>query len=192
MELALCHDDGAVTVAQRWAGRADALDRRVLAHVLAPVLDIGCGPARHTLALAEHGIVALGIDVTVPAVALARARGASVLHRGVFDAVPAAGRWGTALLLDGNIGIGGNPVALLRRVRDLVHADGRVLVELADKDARRAPAMARLDVGGSQGPWFAWCSVTVEGIDDVAAAAALRVEAVWSDSGHWFSRLVRA
>ena len=37
-------------------------------------------------------------------------------HQSVFDAVPDAGLWRCALLLDGSIGIGGDPEALLQRV----------------------------------------------------------------------------
>ena len=44
-------------------------------------------------------------------------RGVAALLRDVFDPVPGEGRWETALLADGNIGIGGDPVALLERVR---------------------------------------------------------------------------
>ena len=39
--------------------------------------------------------------------------GGPALRRSVFDPLPGEGRWGTALLLDGNIGIGGDPRALL-------------------------------------------------------------------------------
>ena len=98
----------------------------MLERVDGPVLDIGCGPARHALTLAEAGIVTLGIDISLPALAVARRRGAPVLHRSIFERVPGHGRWGTALLLDGNIGIGGAPDALLRRVAALLRVDGRV------------------------------------------------------------------
>jgi hypothetical protein len=60
----------------------------------------------------------LGVDVSPAAVARAKGAGGAVLRRSVFDRLPAEGRWGTALLADGNIGIGGDPHALLRRVRD--------------------------------------------------------------------------
>ncbi len=51
---------------------------------------------------------------------IARRHGVNVLERSIFDHVPGAGRWRTALLLDGNIGIGGDPVALLERLGDLL------------------------------------------------------------------------
>ena len=61
---------------------------------------------------------ALGLDLSPVAVRLARARGAEAILRSVFADVPGAGRWRTALLLDGNIGIGGAPVPLLERARE--------------------------------------------------------------------------
>ena len=100
----------------RWAARADAGDAAVLAHCTGPTLDIGCGPGRMSEHLAARGIGVLGIDIVPEAVEQTRARGASALHRDVFDHLPGEGRWVCALLADGNIGIGGDPVALLRRV----------------------------------------------------------------------------
>jgi hypothetical protein len=47
--------------------------------------------------------------------------------------LPAEGRWGTALLADGNIGIGGDPDAMLVRCRELLRPGGLLLVE-ADPD----------------------------------------------------------
>lgn len=74
-------------------------DERVLDRVIAAVLDIGCGPGRHLLELARRGIDGLGLDVTPSAVRLARSRGATVVEGSIFATVPAAGSWGTALLL---------------------------------------------------------------------------------------------
>ena len=81
----------------------------------------------------------LGIDVTPVALDVARARGALVLERSVFDRVPGAGRWGTALLLDGNIGIGADPAVLLRRVAALLRPAGR------RSSSSTRPARARRD-----------------------------------------------
>ncbi|MDQ6797207.1 MAG: class I SAM-dependent methyltransferase, partial [Actinomycetota bacterium] len=62
----------------RWLGPADSEDERLLDRAVGPVLDIGCGPGRHLLALARRGVEATGIDVTPAAVRVARSRGASV------------------------------------------------------------------------------------------------------------------
>ena len=81
-------------------------------------------------ALAEQGIPSLGIDVSPAALRSAHASGAIVLERSVFDPLPGEGRWGSVLLMDGNIGIGGNPVRLLARLRQLISSEGAALVEV--------------------------------------------------------------
>jgi SAM-dependent methyltransferase len=105
---------------QRWHGPVPGEEARLLDLVVSPVLDIGCGPGRHTAALIRAGHSALGIDTSASAVRAARRRGGPATCASVFGAVPRAGTWSTALLLDGNIGIGGDPVGLLRRVHELL------------------------------------------------------------------------
>lgn len=68
----------------------------------------------------------LGIDVSLSTVAVTTGRGGRALCRSVFDTLPAEGQWGTALLLDGNIGIGSDPVRLLQRGKILVRERGAV------------------------------------------------------------------
>ena len=46
---------------ERWCGPADRTDQELLLRCQGPVLDIGCGPGRLTIALAERGIPVLGI-----------------------------------------------------------------------------------------------------------------------------------
>src|SRR5246500_3591227 len=107
----------------RWCGLPDTADEELLRHCRGPVLDVGCGPGRLTVALTERGIPALGVDISQAAVAQVRRAGAPALHRSVFDPLPAQGRWATVLLADGNIGIGGVPARLLRRCAELAAPD---------------------------------------------------------------------
>src|SRR4051794_31561426 len=136
--LRLHHAHGRATTLEidRYLDPADAADRGALSRAAGPVLDVGCGPGRIVGAAAELGLLALGIDIAETAVAMTRARGLNALRRNVFDRLPGEGRWQSVLLLDGNVGIGGEPVALLHRVRELLTANGRVIVE-AHADARR-------------------------------------------------------
>jgi SAM-dependent methyltransferase len=173
----------------RWFGTIDAVDLRVLGEVEGPVLDVGCGPGRHVVALAERGVPALGIDVTSGALEVARRRGACVIERSVFDRVPASGRWASVLLLDGNIGIGGSPVALLRRVRELLRPAGTVIVEVEAGSTRHAPRLVRFELGSVAGPWFRLARVTVDEIADLARDAGLATARSWRDGSRSFAVL---
>ena len=105
-----------------WLRPVSHADRVLLAHCRGATLDVGCGPGRMSAHLAERGHVVLGVDIVREAVDQARRRGVSALRRNVFDPLPGEGRWDTVLLADGNIGIGGAPVRLLRRAADLARA----------------------------------------------------------------------
>jgi SAM-dependent methyltransferase len=176
---------------QRYLDAPSAADEEVLARATAPVLDVGCGPGRHVLALARRGSLALGVDISAVAVRIARRRGASVLRASVFDRIPGAGAWGTALLLDGNIGIGGRPTALLARLAVLLRPGGLVLVELDPPGAPSGRSLVRLEADGAVSDWFAWARVGVDAIGGHAAAAGLAVTEVWELDGRWFACLAR-
>ena len=177
--------------AEGWAGPLTPTDESVLARAEPPVLDVGCGPGRHVTELAERGAMSLGIDITPAAVARARRRGATVLERSVFDRIPASGRWASALLLDGNVGIGGDPATLLARVVSLLRPGGFVLVELEPRAARHPVELVRLALDGLPGPWFPWTRVGVIDLAPVADATGLAATEVWEDGGRCFARLAR-
>ncbi len=175
----------------RWL-QPTAADRRTLERAAGPVLDVGCGPGRHVLALARQGVLAVGVDIAPAAVRHARSTGATVMLGSVFDPLPGAGHWRTALLLDGNIGIGGAPATLLTRLRSLLAPDGAALCELRPPGAvTRAELVALEDAGGSRSEWFPWARVSVDGIERVADRAGLGISDCWQDDGRWFTRLCR-
>jgi SAM-dependent methyltransferase len=176
---------------ERWLGAAGPVDERVLDRAVGPVLDVGCGPGRHVHALARRGVLALGVDVSPDAVRLAQRRGAAAIEGSIFDRVPGDGTWRSALLLDGNLGIGGHPTGLLRRVAELVAPGARVLVELAPPGTPGGSERLRLEIGGEVSQWFAWARVAAYAIDGPAAAAGLDVAERWSDGGRWFAALER-
>jgi SAM-dependent methyltransferase len=176
----------------RWLGALTAADDAVLQRARAPVLDVGCGPGRHVIALARRGRLALGVDVAPAAVHVARLRGAPAIEASVFARIPGAGTWGSALLLDGNIGIGGAPDALLTRLRELLRPDGEVLVELAAPGMPSLRESLRLELGGELSRPFAWAYVGVDAIDVPARSAGFVVAERWRDDGRWFARLTTA
>ena len=107
----------------------------------------------------------------------------------VFEELPGAGSWRTALLLDGNIGIGGDPVRLLRRLQSLLCEGGAVLLELEPPGLVSAVARARLELGPERSDWFSWARVSACGIGAIAARADMAVEQEWSCGERWFARL---
>lgn len=157
-----CNDDRVLPEldVQRWLQPADPTDRAVLDRTRGSVLDIGCGPGRIVEALAGRSADVLGIDIAPTAVALARARGLPVAQCDVFGRVPGAGSWGTAVLLDGNIGIGGDPERLLSRARYLIATYGFLLVETnADESADERLSLRFRQGRQPTGPHFMWALV---------------------------------
>ena len=168
-------------------------DRSLLDRCTGPTLDVGCGPGRLVAALVRAGQPALGIDISATAVRHTRQRGATALLRDVFDPLPGTGRWHHLLLADGNIGIGGDPVTLLRRCRDLLAGDGRVHVELARPGTRSWAGEARLhDEAGNRGAPFRWAQLAADDLAATADASALRIHSDWTEAGRWFATLTPA
>ncbi|WP_435829706.1 methyltransferase domain-containing protein [Micromonospora costi] len=192
----LVHGDGARhrLPVRRWQGGAEPATAGVVARCAGPTLDLGCGPGRLTVALARAGTTAVGVDICAYAVAAARARGAVALHRDLFDPLPAEGRWAHAVLLDGNIGIGGDPVALLARCRSLLDARGTVLVELEPPGAGLWQGHARVASPRRPGrpvlgPVFRWARLDIRAVHQVAARAGLVVRDLFRGGGRWFGEL---
>lgn len=174
---------------RRWCGRLDPVDRALLTRCTGPVLDVGCGPGRLVAGLLAAGQHATGLDTSAAAVALARGAGVPVLHRSVFDRLPGQGRWATVLLADGNIGIGGDPVRLLRRCRELVSGDGRVLVETDPPQTQMTLTSVRLESGPHVSRWLPWAHVGADDVRLAAADARLRTGERWSQRDRWFAEL---
>ncbi len=170
-----------------WTSAETPGDAGLLGRCRGPVLDVGCGPGRLAAGLMARGVPALGVDICSSAVAMARARGATALIRSVYERLPGEGRWTTVLLADGNVGIGGDPVRLLHRVRELLAPDGVVLVELHPGAARSG--RVRLEGLGCASGWFRWAFVGPADVDDVAGRARLSVAERWSAGGRLFAAL---
>ncbi|WP_434971497.1 class I SAM-dependent methyltransferase [Micromonospora peucetia] len=179
---------------RRWQGPAEPALADVVARCAGPALDIGCGPGRLTVALSRAGHAAVGVDVSAHAVRLTRARGAVAVHQDVFTPLPAEGRWAHALLMDGNIGIGGDPVALLARCRQLVHAQGTVVVELEPPGPGLWRGYARVGSGSPDGELrrggaFRWARLDTVAVHVAAGASGLRVRDMFAAGRRWFAEL---
>lgn len=178
--------------AARWAGQAS---KDEIALFVDPcdgsALDVGCGPGRLTEALNKRGVAVLGIDISREAVRLTRKRGAPALCQDIFDERAPKTRWRHVVLADGNIGLGGDPVRLLRRIAELLSPDGTVLVELAATGHMRRHDNVQMRVGGRTTLPFSWATVGTDAITDLAGAAGLCVAGMRRGRGRQVATLRR-
>jgi SAM-dependent methyltransferase len=190
--LETVHPDGtrARVPVEDWRGPLLPGDSSLIERCTGATLDIGCGPGRIAAALLRRGgVTAVGIDVNEDAVRLARAAGAVARQCSVFDAVPGPGLWDTALLVDGNIGIGGRPVPLLRRVIELLAPGGQALVEVEGPAGTSERTHLRLASAGRMSPPFPWARLALRDSGGVAAMVGLHVHETWQEAGRWFVAL---
>jgi SAM-dependent methyltransferase len=174
----------------RWLAPPDAVEETVLGRAQGPVLDLGCGAGRHVVALRRRGIRAVGVEISPVAAAIAREGGAEVILGSAFDQ-PTVSGWATILLLDGNIGIGGDAKILLRRTAELLAPSGQVLVELEPPAGGSSARQVRLERAGAVSHWLPWQFVDSDQIAGLARAAGLFVARRWSTGGRWFAELRR-
>ncbi|MFE3638348.1 class I SAM-dependent methyltransferase [Streptomyces sp. NPDC059168] len=175
----------------RWHERPTAADTTVLERCVGPVLDVGCGPGRLCRALLSRGVFALGVDVAPRAVALTTALGGLAIRRSVFDRLPAERGWQTVLLIDGNIGIGGDPRGLLRRCSGLLAPSGRLVVEVDPQDVEELCTARLEDPQGHSGPLFPWARLGSRALRTAAEDLALRMTEQWTSGRRCFATLTR-
>ncbi|TQL78321.1 methyltransferase family protein [Stackebrandtia endophytica] len=189
--LFLCRADGWMLPLEieRWCAAADEVDQEVLRRCHGTVLDIGCGPGRFAAALRARRHEVLGIDVSAVAVQRTRDNGANALRLSVYDRLPGEGDWDTTLLMDGNIGIGGDPAALLRRIADITVPNGLLLVEVATVDVDERVTVHLADSSGGRGDHFAWARVGVEALSRLARPIGWRLDDHWTVDGRAFAAL---
>ncbi len=176
---------------ERWCAAPDEADLSVLDRCRGAVLDIGCGPGRLVAALAELGRPTLGVDVSPAAVARAVGSGGRALCRSVFDPLPREGSWGTALLIDGNIGIGGDPLALLSRVAQLIASDGLLIAEVASVDVDERHDVRVVGGEGPPGAAFRWARLGLPALMACAEQSGWSRAVPWTVAGRTFAALTR-
>jgi len=177
--------------AAQWFGEPRPGDGTVLEACAGATLDVGCGPGRLVSALALRGVPALGIDISAEAIMHAHRRGAAARLCDVFSDVPDAGWWAHVLLIDGNIGIGGSPVHLLRQCAKLLRANGTLIAELGPPGSRTWRRRVQLHHNGTTTPPFPWAAVAIDDLAPLASRAGLAVVDRRSEANRWFACLTR-
>jgi hypothetical protein len=133
------------------------------------------------------------VDISTEAVTRTRRRGGSALQRDFTQRLPAEGRWGTVLLADGNIGIGGSPSLMLARCRSLLRSSGIALVE-ADADDQTDAATSvvlHAKLGRTSLP-VPWARIGVGPLVTLAARAGFVAVEQWRVDGRVFVTLRQA
>jgi SAM-dependent methyltransferase len=175
---------------ERWCSAADAADLEVVRRCEGAVLDVGCGPGRLVAELAARGRPVLGIDVSEAAVDRTIGLGGQALRRSVFEPLPAEGRWGTALLIDGNVGIGGDPRALLARMARLLVPGGLLIAEtVAGGDVDERVHVHVTDAQGAAGTPFPWARLGTPALLRHARRTGWRAVDRWTTDGRAFVAL---
>ena len=188
------HEDGEVRPlpAHRWLGArrspdgpgesGDAFDEdfdeAVTQLCNGPTIELGCGPGRLVARLIRRGVPALGIDRSATAIRLAGRGGAPALLGDVFEPLPGTGLWQTVLLVDGNVGLGGDPRRILGRAAELLRRGGRCIAEFEAEVIGVRVRWVRLETGRDVGPWFRWASVGVDSAAMLAAQVGLTLTTV--------------
>lgn len=176
-----------------WAAEPDWVDRELFIDPCdAETIDVGCGPGRLVSALTSRRVPALGIDVSAEAVRQTRIRGALALRRDVFSTFPGEGSWAFALLADGNLGIGGDPVRLLSRLAEALTPAGRIIAEVADDGTGLVRERRQFRVDGRLSAHFDWAVVGLDAIEQAASEAGMRVVSVRSAGGRHAATMVRS
>ncbi|WP_319238645.1 class I SAM-dependent methyltransferase [Streptomyces sp. MB09-02B] len=177
---------------ERWCARADAVDLEALGRCEGAVLDVGCGPGRLVAELAARGRPVLGIDVSRAAVAHTLRLGGQALRRSVFEPLPGEGRWNSVLLLDGNLGIGGDPHSLLSRVNELLCPGGLLIAETVpvDVDERvEVRLVSGAEAAGADEGVFPWARLGTPALLRHARRLGWRAVDQWTAGGRSFVAL---
>jgi SAM-dependent methyltransferase len=169
----------------------------VLRRATGRVLDVGCGPGRTAVPLKRQGHDVFAVDVSPGAVAVAKARGVS--DAAVMDLLRpavAAGTVDTALLLGGQLALGGSFDSLaanLDRFGRLVAPGGRLVADLHDPTRRddhedyladrwvedgAASRRFRVEYEGLVGPWISLLMLSPDRFRRVVEGTAWKIESV--------------
>lgn len=178
-------DDGSVMPAMhpewffRDFDRWDWWDREMLSTVDAgPVLDLGAGAGRAALYLQGRGLAVTAVESSPAAAEVCRRRGVLDARVGDLNEPPSDQRWGTILLLCGNLGLGGSWVGNRRLLRRLaaVAAPGALLIGDSVNYEGRSEIGLRIRYRELVTPWWRQRNVSAPEVADLVAGTGWTVE----------------
>ena len=88
------------------------------------------------------------------------------------------GCWQTVLLIDGNVGLGGDPQRILGRAAELLACGGRCVAEFDAEGIGLRAGWITLESARQVGPWFRWASVGLDSAAMLAREVGLRMTGV--------------
>lgn len=170
-----------------WKAEANSEENQIIKRTQGPVLDIGCGPGRMVKAATRAGRHSLGIDISPVAIKIAEQAKLNVVLTSVFQDIPQEGTWGTALLLDGNIGIGGDPTMLLARCVELISNNGTIIIEVhPEPNIDHVFSGVVEDLDGNRSEHFPWALIGEEALIERASQVGLDLFQIWHINSRTF------
>jgi SAM-dependent methyltransferase len=172
----------------RWRRGLSPVDLWLDSQCRGRVLEVGCGPGRLISAVGPLG---LGVDSSPLAVAEVHARGGRAVCQSIFEPLPDESRYGTLIVADGSVGIGGDPIRLFVRLGQLLSPSGTAWVEFEEPNT--TTRIDRIRIRSPRGDTSAWFDWSVISISDLwlVELAGLRAGPPISCDGRHFAALSR-
>jgi SAM-dependent methyltransferase len=175
--------------------RVRSVEAKALSHAVGRILDIGCGAGRVMAYLQALGHDVVGIDIDAKLVELCRKRGLTRVSVSSYEQLTDVGTFETLLLMDRNIGMGGNTEGLLKLFElchDLCCPQGLLIfdsVEVPPEYANPTPGVSekrlRYKYGASEGPEFGWIHINDMNAKRILADAGWTARQVYREGGEY-------
>lgn len=185
-------DNDAASYAQEKRAQAIAWIKAALPHDIYPrVLDLGCGPGLYTLALAESGYEATGIDFSARSIAYAKEKAAGTglpvqyLHSDYLQANLAPQAFDLVMMISCDFGVlsPAQRATLLQKAFDALRPGGRLLMDVCTTDRATPPDGTQTWTSGDGGYWSPSAYMLLETFYQYPENDTCRQAILWDDRG---------
>lgn len=171
----------------RWLGPASAADTHALTRTNGRVLDVGSGPGRMLKAGSKMGIDIEGVDTDLSTALSLQKLGYTVHTGDIMDVdLPS---YESFLLMDGNLGMTGDPIGLLRRLCTLRTKNAVLIVEVESPLEKTRTELVRLKTNSTLSGSFYWSWVTVQDLGLIAETGGWQLQQIWEENDRYFGEL---